>query len=83
LINEFWCNVVHCAAKGSPTLVNGVRGPAEVTQLNVHPLQVGDQNILWFDVSMNHVAVLEVKKRLYDLSNYVFAALLGKAFLAP
>ena len=60
-----------------------MRGPAEVTQLNVHPLQVGDQNILWFDVSMNHVAVLEVKKRLNDLSNYVFATLLGKAFLAP
>ena len=36
-------------------------GPTEITQLDVHGVQVGDENIFWLDVTMYNVTILKVK----------------------
>ena len=58
-------------------------GPSEVAQLDVQSLEVCHQNILWLDVSVNHIAVLQVEKRLDYLSDYVTGTVLTETLLSP
>ena len=45
-------------------------------------VQVGDKNILWLDVSMNHISILQVQQSFHDLGNDVPGTFLIKAFLS-
>ena len=82
LVDELGRHVVHRAAESRPPLVNGVRGPAEVTQFNMHRVQVGNQNIFRLDVPMDHVAVLQVEQRLDHLRYDMSCAILREALFS-
>lgn len=76
LVHEFRRNVVDCTAECRSSLVNGMCGPAKVTQFNMHGVQVGNQNIFRLYVPMDHVPVLQVEKCFnhlgYDMSGTIF-----------
>ena len=58
-------------------------GPAKVAQFNMHRIQIGNQNILGLNVSVDYVPVLKVEQSFDHLSYDVTGAVLAEALLAP
>ena len=55
LVDKLRRYVVHSATESRPSLVDGVRGPPEITQFDSHPIQVIYENVLWLDIPVQTV----------------------------
>lgn len=81
LIDELGGYIVDSAAEGSPSFVNRVGGPTEITQLYMHRFQVSNEDIFWLDVPMDHISLLQVEQRVDHLCDNVARFLFTETFL--
>ena len=78
--NHLWTKIVWSPTEGVPDALLIV-GPSEVCDLKSSSI---DENVLWFDVSVNdwRVLAMEVGKGLDNILNVVYADLFVLGFLA-
>ena len=81
-VDQLGGDVVNGAAEGGALLVDRVGGPAEIAQFHVHPLQVRYQYVLWLDVSVNNVPILQVDQRFDHLRDDKLGFVLVKALFS-
>lgn len=53
-------HVVNGAAESGSPLIDGVGGPSEIAKLNVHFVDVANEDVFGFDVSVYNVTLLQV-----------------------